>query len=60
VSEVLSKVVVLDRLLDLLHTHLGFVFIKVFPCLSVIISHYPTSYMLGENIPYSLSVDTSF
>jgi hypothetical protein len=43
-------------------THLGFIFPKVFPCLLVIISHYPVSYILGENIPpgeYSLSVDTS-
>jgi hypothetical protein len=50
-------------LLELLHTHLGFLFPKVFPCLLVIISHYPVSYILGENIPpgeYSLSVDTSF
>jgi hypothetical protein len=49
-------------LLELLHTHLGFIFPKVFPCLLVIISHYPVSYNLGENIPpgeYSLSVDTS-
>jgi hypothetical protein len=48
--------------LELLHTHLGFIFPKVFPCLLVIISHYPVSYILGENIPpgeYSLSVDTS-
>jgi hypothetical protein len=48
--------------LELLHTHLGFSFPKVFPCLLVIISHYPVSYILGENIPpeeYSLSVDTS-
>jgi hypothetical protein len=47
---------------ELLHTHLGFVFPKVIPCLLVIISHYPVSYILGENIPpgeYSLSVDTS-
>jgi hypothetical protein len=44
--------------LELLHTHLGF----LFPCLLVIISHYPVSHILGENIPpgeYSLSVDTS-
>jgi hypothetical protein len=44
------------------HTHIGFIFPKVFPCLLVIISHYPVSYDLGENIPlgeYSLSVDTS-
>jgi hypothetical protein len=48
-------------LLELLHTDLGFLFRKVFPCLLVIISHYPISYNLGENIPageYSLSVDT--
>jgi hypothetical protein len=48
--------------LELLHTHLGFLFPKVFPCLLVIMSHYPVSYILGENIPsreYSLSVDTS-
>jgi hypothetical protein len=48
--------------LELLHTHLGFIFPKVFPCLLVIISHYLVSYILGENIPpgeYSLSVDTS-
>jgi hypothetical protein len=48
--------------LELLHTHLGFLFPKVIPCLLVIISHYPVSYILGENIPpgeYSLSVDTS-
>jgi hypothetical protein len=51
----------LTTLLELLHTHLGFIFPKVFPCLLVIISHYPVSYILGENIPpgeYSLSVDT--
>jgi hypothetical protein len=50
------------KMLELLHTHLGFIFPKVFPCLLVIISHYPVSYILGENIPpgeYSLSVDTS-
>jgi hypothetical protein len=49
-------------LLELLHTHLGFIFPKVFICLLVIISHYPVSYILGENIPpgeYSLSVHTS-
>jgi hypothetical protein len=49
-------------LLELLHTHLGFLFRKVFICLLVIISHYPVSYILGENIPpgeYSLSVHTS-
>ena len=35
---------------------------KVFIFSLVIISHYPVSYILGENIPsreYSLSVDTS-
>jgi hypothetical protein len=49
-------------MLELLHTHLGFIFPKVIPCLLVIISHYLVSYILGENIPpgeYSLSVDTS-
>jgi hypothetical protein len=49
------------QVLELLHTHLGIFFPKVFPCLLVIISHYPASYILGENIPpgeYSLSVDT--
>jgi hypothetical protein len=48
--------------LELLHTHRGFIFPKMFPCLLVIISHYPVSYILGENIQpeeYSLSVDTS-
>jgi hypothetical protein len=48
--------------LELLHTHQGFVFPKVFPCLLVIISHYLVSSILVENIPheeYSLSVDTS-
>jgi hypothetical protein len=48
--------------LELLHTHLGFLFPKVFPCLLVIISHYLVSYILEENIPfeeYSLSIDTS-
>jgi hypothetical protein len=52
----------MNILLELIHTHLGFIFPKVFPCLLVIISHYPVSYILGENIPpgeYSLSVDTS-
>jgi hypothetical protein len=37
-------------------------FPKFIPFLLVIISHYPVSYILGENIPpgeYSLSVDTS-
>jgi hypothetical protein len=51
-----------NNLLELLHTHLGFIFPKVFPCILVIINHYPISYILGENIPpgeYSLSVDTS-
>jgi hypothetical protein len=49
-------------LLELLHAHLGFILHKVFICLLVIISHYPISYILGENIPpgeYSLSVHTS-
>jgi hypothetical protein len=49
-------------MLKLLHTNLGFIFPKFFPCLLVIISHYPISYILGENIPlgeYYLSVDTS-
>jgi hypothetical protein len=48
--------------LELLHTHLGFIFPKVFIFLLVIISHYPVSYILGENIPpgeYSLLVHTS-
>jgi hypothetical protein len=48
--------------LKLIHTHLGILFPKVFPCLLVIIISYPVSYILGENIPheeYSLSVDTS-
>jgi hypothetical protein len=48
--------------LELLHTHLGFIFPKVFICLLFIISHYPVSYILRENIPpgeYSLSVHTS-
>jgi hypothetical protein len=31
----------------LLHTHLGFIFPKVFICLLVIISHYLVSYILG-------------
>jgi hypothetical protein len=50
------------QLMELIHTHLGFIFPKIFPCLLVIISHYPVSYILGENIPpgeYSLSLDTS-
>ena len=49
-------------MLDLLHTHLEFIFLKVIPCLLVIISHYLVSYILGKNIPpreYSLSGDTS-
>jgi hypothetical protein len=57
-----SKGFLVYKLLELLHTHLGFIFPKVFTCLLVIISHYPVSYNLGENIPpgkYSLSVDTS-
>jgi hypothetical protein len=52
----------LNELLELLHTHLGFIFPKFFPCFLVIISHYPVSYILGENIPpreYSLLVNTS-
>jgi hypothetical protein len=55
-------IVMFRGVLELLHTHLGFIFPKVFPCLLVIISHYLASYILGENIPpeeYSLSVDTS-
>jgi hypothetical protein len=55
-------IVMFRGVLELLHTHLGFFFPKVFICLLVIISHYPVSYILGENIPpgeYSLSVDTS-
>ena len=36
--------------LELLHTHLGFIFPKVFPFLLVIISHYPVSYILGKNL----------
>jgi hypothetical protein len=50
------------KLLELLHTHLRFLFPKVIPCLLFIISHYRVSYILGENIPpgeYSLSIDTS-
>jgi hypothetical protein len=49
-------------MLELPHTHLGFLFPKVFPCLIVIISHYTIAYILGENIPlgeYSLSIGTS-
>jgi hypothetical protein len=49
-------------MLELLQTHLGFIFPKLFPCLLVIINHYQVSYILGENIPpreYSISVDTS-
>jgi hypothetical protein len=48
---------VMTEMLELLHTHLGFIFPKVFICLLVIIIHYPISYILGENIPpgeYSL------
>jgi hypothetical protein len=58
----LTKVNLIQIMLELLHTHLGFIFLKVVPCLLVIISHYPISYNLGENIPpgdYFLSVDTS-
>ena len=49
--------------LELIHTHIGFIFPKVIPCLLFIISHYLVYYILGENIPpreYSLSVDTQF
>jgi hypothetical protein len=56
-----EKWVFRNKLLELLHTHLGFLFPKVFIFLLVIISHYPVYYILGENIPpreYSLSVDT--
>ena len=52
----------LRGVLELLHTHLVFIFPKVFPFLLFIISHYLVSYILGENIPtreYSLSVETS-
>jgi hypothetical protein len=56
-------IVIHDKtLLELLHTHLGFIFPKVIPCLLFIIHHYPVYYILGENIPpgeYSLSVYTS-
>ena len=55
-------ITVVHKILELLHTHLGFIFPKVFICLLVIISHYPISYILGENIPpgeYFLSVNTS-
>jgi hypothetical protein len=58
----LCHVIFVWKLLELIHTHLGFIFPKIFPCLLVIISHYPVSYISGENIPsreYSLSVDTS-
>jgi hypothetical protein len=51
-----------EELLELLHTHIGFIFPNVFICLLVIIIHYRVSYILGENIPpgeYSLSVHTS-
>ena len=50
-------------MLELLHTHLGFIFPKVFPCLLVIISHYLVSHILGENIPpgeYSLQLTLQF
>jgi hypothetical protein len=49
--------------LELIHTHLGFIFPKVFFYLLVIISHYPVSYILGENIPpgeYSLQLTLHF
>jgi hypothetical protein len=42
------------RLLDLLHTHLGFLFPNIFLYLLVIISHYPVSYILGRIFTYSL------
>jgi hypothetical protein len=32
-------------MMDLFHTHLGFIFPKVFPCLLVIINHYLVSYI---------------
>jgi hypothetical protein len=51
-------IVMFRGVLELLHTHLGF----LFPCLLFIISHYLVSYILGENIPpgeYSLLVHTS-
>jgi hypothetical protein len=44
-------------------THLGFIFPKVFPCLLIIISHDPFSYILGENIPlgeYSFQLTLQF
>jgi hypothetical protein len=50
-------------LLELLHRHLGFIFLNIFPCLLVIISHYSVSYILGENIPpgqYSLQLTLQF
>jgi hypothetical protein len=41
-------------LLELLHTHLGFLFPKVFPCLLVINSHYPVFlYFRGEIFSFS-------
>jgi hypothetical protein len=52
-----------QRVLELLHTHLGFIFPKLFYCLLVIISHYLVSNILGENIPlgeYSLQLTLWF
>jgi hypothetical protein len=46
-------IVMFRGVLELLHTHLGFIFPEVFICLLVIISHYPVSYILGENILFS-------
>ena len=43
-------------LLELLHTHLGFIFPNGFSCLLVIISHYLVSYILGENILFQLAL----
>jgi hypothetical protein len=44
------------NMLELLHTHLGFIFPKVIPCLLVINGHYPFSYILGENILFQLTL----
>jgi hypothetical protein len=46
----------LHRVLELLHTHLGFIFPKVFPFLLVIIIHYLVSSILGENICFQLTL----
>jgi hypothetical protein len=46
----------MGNMLELLHTHLGFIFPNFFPCLLVIISHYPISYILGENILFQLTL----